>query len=263
MEYSLYINQIKAVEWDLSAGEAHIFSYLINSIGWATPHPEKPGYFWFANAKLAEELPWICKHKGTAARHVSALESKGLVNRTTHKNKSYVRITQKGATWKSSTIKVNESVEPEQKRSTNRLNSRPKVNESVEPRVNESVDQSDIPIKSNIKIEGVRPKKPTTEYIQDCIDAYHKHLPAPKHPAVFEWGDKQKRARNLTAIWNEYEISHKPGFWDAYFQEVAATPFMTGKKPFPNGDVFYTNIEYALRRDKFVDIVEASLSSAV
>ena len=108
---------------------------------------------------------------------------------------------------------------------------------------------------------GNKSKTPPMEFVQACIDAYHHHLPTPNHSAVFGWTHTQKRAKNLTAIWQEQTIARNDGFWDTYFEAVANTDWMVGKKPMRDGGNFFTTLEYAIRRDVFVGIIERELSA--
>ena len=148
MEFSLYINQKAAVAWELSINEATLFSYLINGgNAWMRFLPDEPDFRNVANAKLVKELPLICKHEGTARRHMAVLENRGLIERRVVSNRSYFKITEKGFLWKSDTFSgPNESVRPAPKAKRNGL---AKPNESVCPRPNESVRQSDKPTSSD------------------------------------------------------------------------------------------------------------------
>lgn len=114
------------------------------------------------------------------------------------------------------------------------------------------------PLSSSFKED--KSKTPPEEFIQACISAYHEHLPAPNHPAVYSWNTTQKRAKNLTAIWQEQSIARNAGFWMTYFDAIARTDWMVGKKHMRDGGQFFANLEYATRRDVFVNIVERELS---
>lgn len=99
MEYSLYINQLRAVEWELNASEAIVFAYLSNATKLQS-HPEHPDFLWLQNSKIMLELPLIIRHKDSAKKHMIKLEKLGLVERFSQGHRSYFRITEKGDLWK-------------------------------------------------------------------------------------------------------------------------------------------------------------------
>ena len=147
MEYSISVNQVKSVEWGLSMGESLLFSYLVTVGSWAKCLPDSPEFKWISNSKLAEELPLVCAHQGSARRHMASLEIKGLLNRIVVANKSYFKITQKGLGWRSATLSGDQKAEskPNQNEQAKPIGS-PKTNESVRPKPNESVRRSYTPL---------------------------------------------------------------------------------------------------------------------
>jgi len=196
VEFSLYINQKAAIAWELSISEATLFSYLINGgNAWMRFLPDEPEFRNIANAKIAKELPLICKHEGTARRHMAVLEDRGLIERRVVSNRSYFKITEKGFSWKSDTFsEPNESVRPKPKAKRNGL---AKPNESVCPRPNESVWQSDKPTSSD---------KPISD--QDLPEPAEQP-PEPPQP-------KLKTEPKSNAVWTAYA--------DAYSRRYGAEP---------------------------------------
>ena len=99
------LDQHKMIEWDLTATQACVLSYLVA----CDQAPEKRRYFNEAKtfvssiADLISDLPAFLKKEAAATKVLQVLEDKGLVKRFPAYNKPrgtlYINITPKGQTW--------------------------------------------------------------------------------------------------------------------------------------------------------------------
>lgn len=101
MQYSIYINQLRASEWGVKLPQATLFSYIYELQSWADSIIiNNEVYYWFSKAKASQDLPLISEKPDTIKRYLATLEASGLIKRFVGKgNKIYVRVTSKGKTW--------------------------------------------------------------------------------------------------------------------------------------------------------------------
>jgi len=84
MQFSIYINQIRAQEWGLNLPQSVLFSFLFESPSWAKPivHNEDV-WLSVSKTKIIDELPILTDKPDTIKRHMKALETAGLIVRNT------------------------------------------------------------------------------------------------------------------------------------------------------------------------------------
>lgn len=100
MRYYININQQKAVEWDLDLNKAALVGFLLEINQWADEKIiDNKVFYWVSNSKIATEFPLLTKKSDTIKRWLKTLEDKGLIERTSEKNRSYIRLTDKIKTW--------------------------------------------------------------------------------------------------------------------------------------------------------------------
>lgn len=250
MENQLYVNQLKSQEWGLSMGEALLFSFVVSPGEWVDRLPEDPRFIWMANSKLAEELPLVISHKGSARRHMASFEEKGLVERRVVGNRSYYRVTEKGQTWrKTSTPRANESVEQGERNGS--------------AKANESVHQSSTPRSSapNQKKE-TRAKRasPSPDQEREIVRLYREWLPKWPKVSADGWQDSEAR-RNLHARWRSDPRCRDPEFWPAFFSAAGTKEFWnTGGKD--GGPIEAARLSWLLSPSKFRATVERGLELA-
>lgn len=267
MEFSLHINQRRAVEWDLSLGEAVLFGYLTTVGQWAKHAPDGSGYFWLSPAKLQAELPLVCSHKDSARRHMRNLQAKGLVERRKIGNDAYFRVTAKGVEWRSNTIaeSPDESVRSSDDLRTDRSAAPDESVRSSAPTPDQSVRQSDTPVKSSNQNQekkcGREPRaRPASDgsLPEELEAAYRERIP---------WGVQfqvwpKKRQQALRRLQREHPFCLNAGFWDAYFAAAATDRFIRGEvPPRPGSDPFRVGIDYLLREEVFTTIVERQIDA--
>ena len=112
MKYSLYINQVKAIEWGLNPQQAILFSFLYELPSWANSEIiNGEPYYWVTKPKIIEELPLLTDKPDTIKRLIKQLEEKGLVSRAVKdKCRLYVKTTKLGKTWNDSHEQVGKKI---------------------------------------------------------------------------------------------------------------------------------------------------------
>ena len=100
LKYSLHINQLRAVEWDLNPSEAIVFGWLFGLPSWAETITLEDGvYSWAAPSLFVADLPLISSKEDTFYRLLKSLIGKGLVKKFKYERRDYWQITTKGKAW--------------------------------------------------------------------------------------------------------------------------------------------------------------------
>ncbi len=100
MKYNILINQVKAIEWDLSSSEAILFAWLYELPSWAEKMLFEGETYYFANRGLAcEEVPLVSTKKDTIYRIYKSLQKKGLISFVFVGGKDFIAINEKGKEW--------------------------------------------------------------------------------------------------------------------------------------------------------------------
>ena len=100
MQYTISINQVKALEWGLNSQQALLFSFVYECPSWAKPIKTDNGIFFaLSKAKIVEELPLLTDKPDTAYRLLKGLESAGLIELSHTANISLFRLTDRAKEW--------------------------------------------------------------------------------------------------------------------------------------------------------------------
>lgn len=100
MKYYISINQVKAVEWELSSSEAIVMAWLYSFSVVADRLEYNGNTYFFANrTKALEEIPIVSDKADTIYRLYKSLGNKSLINFISIDGKDYVSITEKGKEW--------------------------------------------------------------------------------------------------------------------------------------------------------------------
>ncbi|WP_198361451.1 hypothetical protein [Halomonas sp. N3-2A] len=100
MQFTVNINQAKALEWELNAQQAMLFAFVYECPSWTKPVTTDEGVFFaLSKAKIVEELPLLTDKPDTAYRLLKALEGKGVIELSSTNSITLVRLTEKGKTW--------------------------------------------------------------------------------------------------------------------------------------------------------------------
>lgn len=100
MQYTLTINQQKALEWGLNAQQALLFAFIYECPSWAKPMTTPRGtFFALAKAKIIDELPLLTDKPDTAYRLLKQLEEAGVIELSHTAGITLVRLTDLGKEW--------------------------------------------------------------------------------------------------------------------------------------------------------------------
>jgi DNA-binding PadR family transcriptional regulator len=100
MQYTVTVNQAKALEWGLNSQQALLFAFVYECPSWASPIKTDNGIFFaLSKAKIVEELPLLTDKPDTAYRLLKALAEASLIELSSTSSITLVRLTQKGKEW--------------------------------------------------------------------------------------------------------------------------------------------------------------------
>lgn len=100
MQFTVTINQAKALEWGLNSQQALLFAFVYGCPSWAKALKTDDGIFFaLSKAKIVEELPLLTDKPDTAYRMLKALEEAGLIELSSTSNITLFRLTEKAAEW--------------------------------------------------------------------------------------------------------------------------------------------------------------------
>ncbi len=100
MQFTITINQVKALEWGLNSQQALLFAFIYGCPSWTKPVTTDDGVFFaLSKAKIVEELPLLTDKPDTAYRMLKALDEAGLIQLSSTSNITLFRLTAKAAEW--------------------------------------------------------------------------------------------------------------------------------------------------------------------
>ena len=100
MQFTITINQVKALEWGLNSQQALLFAFIYGCPSWTKPITTDAGVFYaLSKAKITEELPLLTDKPDTAYRMLKALDEAGLIELSSTSNITLFRLTEKSKTW--------------------------------------------------------------------------------------------------------------------------------------------------------------------
>ncbi|WP_211598156.1 hypothetical protein [Halomonas caseinilytica] len=100
MQYTVTINQSKALEWGLNSQQAMLFAFVYGVPSWADAVTRDGEVFYaLAKSKIVEELPLLTDKPDTTYRMLKALQDKGLIVLASTNSITLVRLTAKAKAW--------------------------------------------------------------------------------------------------------------------------------------------------------------------
>ena len=100
MQYTVTINQAKALEWGLNSQQALLFAFVYECPSWANKVKTDAGeFFALSKAKIVEELPLLTDKPDTAYRLLTALRDAGLIELSSTSSITLIRLTVKAKEW--------------------------------------------------------------------------------------------------------------------------------------------------------------------
>lgn len=100
MQFTVTINQAKALDWGLNAQQALLFAFVYECPSWAKlVKTDKGDFYALSKAKIVEELPLLTDKPDTAYRLLKAIAGAGLINLSSTNSITLVQLTAKGKEW--------------------------------------------------------------------------------------------------------------------------------------------------------------------
>ncbi|HCF4732002.1 TPA: phage replication protein [Pseudomonas aeruginosa] len=100
MQFTVTINQAKALEWGLNSQQALLFAFVYECPSWARLVQTPAGDFYaLSKAKILEELPLLTDKPDTAYRLLKQIAAAGVIDLSSTANITLVRLTAKGQEW--------------------------------------------------------------------------------------------------------------------------------------------------------------------
>ncbi|MGG5572431.1 hypothetical protein [Vibrio diazotrophicus] len=101
MQYTVLVNQLKAVEWQLNPAQAALMAFVYELEAWGDDVVKDDfAYKWISKQKVIDELPLFFSKPDTVHRNLISLEEKGLIVRNFTSKISLVKITPLGREWR-------------------------------------------------------------------------------------------------------------------------------------------------------------------
>lgn len=185
MQYFLGINQVKALEWELNASEAIVFSVLHGVSNWAEFEiVDNEPWYWVSNQKVADELPFLGIKSDTVKRIMKSLSDKEIIERKVISGRSFIQVTAKGKEWNKTTAE--------------QLNGREK-NPDLKPKVGKK-----IPSRSGKKSLAGREKNPAYHINHNHNNHEPKSIGASMDAPTDEPRPKNDYPDEFEAVWRVY-----------------------------------------------------------
>lgn len=201
MQYTITINQAKALEWNLNAQQALLFAFVYECPSWARMMKTDGGDFYaLSKSKVIEELPILTDKPDTVYRLMKQLEVAGLVEVSHTATVTLIRVTPKGKQWNrkvdgsekypaSTASKVGKISDARRKKIRSPSEKNPsKVGKISEPRSEKSPTNQDTSNQvTNQDTSQVLPASPAAQSLPVVADARCEipaDMPGPKDPSA-------------------------------------------------------------------------------
>lgn len=103
MKYSIFIDQVKSLEWGLNINQASLFSILYNISNWAKYYiiDATTGFVYYHASRnmIINEIPLCYNKPDTVYRAYIFLFEKGIIDYKKDGNKDLIRVTEQGKSW--------------------------------------------------------------------------------------------------------------------------------------------------------------------
>lgn len=101
MQYTVIVNQLKAMEWELNPAQSALMAFIYELEAWGDDVVKDDfAYKWISKQKVVDELPLFFAKPDTVHRNLIELEKKGLIVRNFTTKLSLVKITHRGRQWR-------------------------------------------------------------------------------------------------------------------------------------------------------------------
>lgn len=266
MQFTITMNQVKALEWGLNAQQALLFAFVYECPSWAKPVRTDGGIFYaLSKAKIIEELPLLTDKPDTAYRLLKQLEAAGVVELSHTVGITLVRLTDKGREWNR---KVDGSEKfPKSGRATSEKNPSMVGKKSEVGRKNIREGSEKSPTNQDTSNQGTNQEEQGADApvasprskrqacpVQDIVDLFNSILV--ELPQVVLVNKARKYA--LNARWEESHVHQDLDFWREYFTSVRSSDFLMGKTQGRGGQPFRATFDWLIAPSNFVKVVEGN-----
>jgi len=209
MQFTVLINQVKALEWGMTAQQAMLFAFIYQVPSWARPVViDQKTYYAISKAKIVEELPLLTDKPDTAYRMLKCLEVIEVIDLSSTSKITLIRITEKGRQW-------------------NRSENLPSmVGKSSEVR-SENLPTNQITSNQITKDQKLSCHQQAEDVpVDEIFDTYERVLP--NKPRVRLRDDARRKA--VRSLWRKDKKFQSVDFWERYFTVVRDSKFLSENK---------------------------------
>lgn len=272
MQYTVSINQVKALEWGLNAQQALLFAFIYECPSWANPIESINGTFYaVSKQKITEELPLLTDKPDTAYRLLKQLQTAGLIELSSTSKITLVRLTEKAKCWNKK--HDGSEIYPKKKRGNksevgnksvlDRKNIRGEVGKISDARSdksptnqytsnqdtnNQNSNGAEAPDDHPAKTKSAKSKIP----FQKIADLFNSILP--ELPAVVLINKSRESA--IRSRWNEHPAHQSLEFWEDLFNDVRKSDFLMGRAI--SERAFRCSFDWIIKPSNFVKVVEGN-----
>lgn len=203
MQFTITINQAKALEWKLNAQQALLFAFVYECPSWARMMKTDDGeYYALSKSKVIEELPILTDKPDTVYRLMKQLESAGLVDVSHTATITLIRITRKGKEW-------NRKIDGSEKYPTSAANKVGKISEARRKKIRSTSEKN--PMEVGKISEPRSEKSPTNQGTSNQVTNQGTSQVLPVAVAAADSNDDSEAARQAAcrSIWSAYSMAYQ------------------------------------------------------
>lgn len=233
MQYTITINQQKALEWGLNAPQALLYAFVYECPSWARAVTTPNGTFYaLAKSKIIEELPLLTDKPDTAYRLLKQLAKAGVIELSHTSDITLVRLTAKGVTWNrkkdgsekypTSQAKGRKKIRPTSEKNPSRVGKKSELGSEISP-TNQGTNDPDT---SNQDTNQDLTASPKGQAVPVADAAPVATSPVPAKPRVEIPADmpgpKDPKCKTFRS-WANYAFAYRKryGVWPAWNATVA------------------------------------------
>jgi hypothetical protein len=211
MQFTVLINQAKALEWGMNAQQAMLFAFIYQVPSWARPVVigEKT-YYAISKAKIVEELPLLTDKADTAYRLLKALHVIEVIELSNTSKITLIRITEKGRQWNRSENSPSMVGKKSEVRSENSPTNQITSNQITSNQKASCHQQAD-----DVPYEAI-------------FNAYERILTSKPKVRIRD----EARCKAVRSLWRKDKKFQSVEFWERYFVVVKDSQFLMSQKTF-------------------------------
>lgn len=210
MQFTILINQSRALEWGLNTQQAMLFSFLYGVPAWAdSTQLNGVTCYRLCKSKICKELPLLTDKPNTVYVLLTKLQDTGLINLSLIDNQTHFSFTKKAALWNSTEhhSEVGNGSEG-LKKIKGGVGKKSELGSEKNQTNHITINQITNNQNASVCEVGEKPKRSTgqtlTTWLTEVKAAGQMAIP-PEH-SIFVWADKAGVTDEMVAItWNEFK----------------------------------------------------------